>query len=296
MFSKVVVGIDEETHGRDAIALARRLAAPDARITFAHVHPAMTAAAMTAAALTAGRTADAPADYPEETHDLLVAAIQESGVDAWMRWIGSPTVASGLRAIAHEVGADLVVVGSTGRGRLTRTLLGNPTTDTMAEADCVVAVAPHGYADRSHILHRVGVAYDESPASESALDLARRLAESLGAELSAFEVVHAPRGVIEPTRHQVEKAVRALTHARDQIAGHDGVEAHVVCGRPVEQLAGYSNTIDILVAGARGAGPIGLLLHPSTTAALADVVHCPMLVLTRGAREREPVAAGLVTA
>ena len=291
MFKKIVVGIDAETHGRDAIALARRLAAPDAEYVFAHVHPAMTAAAMTAAAVSAGHGPERQIGCPSETHDLLVAAIRESGIDAWMDWIGSPNVGAGLEAIARGADSDLLVVGSTGRGRLTRRLLGNPTTETLAEADCAVAVAPLGYAERSRALQSVGTAYDGSPASEAALALAKQLAESLGSVLSAFEVVPPPRGLLEPRRHQIEKAVLALRDARAHIAAHKGVEAHVACGHPVKQLAGYSNSVDLLVAGARGAGTIGLLLHPSTTAALSDVVHCPLLVLTKGAREREAVAA-----
>lgn len=291
MFKQIVVGIDEETRGRDAIALARGLAGSGTQLTFAHVHPAMTAAAMAAAAANAGHVTGGQADCPEETHDLLVAAIRESGADASMRWIGAPGVGAGLEAIASAVGADLLVVGSTERGRLTRTLLGNPTTDALAEANCAVAVAPLGYADRPHTLQRVGVAYDESPASEAALSLGRGLAVDLQAELSAIEVVPAPRGMLEPRRRQVEKSVVALKHARDRLAEHEGVEVHVACGRPVDQLAGYSNTVDILVAGARGAGLLGLLMHPSTTAALTDSIHCPLLVLTRGAREREVVAA-----
>jgi nucleotide-binding universal stress UspA family protein len=291
MFKKVVVGIDAETHGRDAIALARRLAAPDAEIVFAHVHPAMTAAAMTAAAMSADPMPDPPSGCPEETHDLLVSAIQESGINAWMHWIGSPNVGAGLEAIARSAEADLLVVGSTGRGRLTRTLLGNPTTEALAEADCAVAVAPEGYAEHAHPLRSVGIAYDGSPASEAAMVLGKRLSEWLRADLSALEVVPPPRGLIEPRRHQIEKAVLALKDARDHIAQHDGVEPHVACGHPVKQLAGYSNSVDLLVAGSRGAGTIALLLHPSTTAALTGVVHCPLLVLTKGARDREPVAA-----
>lgn len=290
MFKKLVVGIDVETHGRDAIALARRLAAADAEIVFAHVHPAMTAAAMTAA-VTSTQGPDPRGDCPEETHELLTAAIRESGVDAWIQWIGSPNVGAGLEAIARDAEADLLVVGSTDRGRLARTLLGNPTTETLAVADCAVAVAPKGYAEHAHALQRIGIAYDGSPASKAAIALGRQLAESLGADLSAFEVVPPPRGMLEPRRHQVEKAVLALRDAREQIAQHEGVEPHVACGHPVKQLAGYSNTVDLLVAGARGAGTIALLLHPSTTAALTDVVRCPLLVLTKGAREREAVVA-----
>ncbi|HTP21823.1 MAG TPA: universal stress protein [Solirubrobacteraceae bacterium] len=40
-------------------------------------------------------------------------------------------------------------------------------------------------------------------------------------------------------------------------------------------------TIDLLVVGSRGYGPIGRLVHGSTSRALADAARCPLLVLTR---------------
>lgn len=44
MFNQVLVGIDEQTRGRDAIALARRLAGIDSEITFAYVYPPVVSA------------------------------------------------------------------------------------------------------------------------------------------------------------------------------------------------------------------------------------------------------------
>jgi hypothetical protein len=38
MFRRVLVGVDGRSGGRDAIALARRLAAPDGVITLAHIY------------------------------------------------------------------------------------------------------------------------------------------------------------------------------------------------------------------------------------------------------------------
>jgi hypothetical protein len=38
VFDNVVIGVDGRSGGRDAIALAKRLAAPDARVTLAHVY------------------------------------------------------------------------------------------------------------------------------------------------------------------------------------------------------------------------------------------------------------------
>lgn len=278
MFQRILVGIDEETRGRDAIALARLLMSRRADLTFAHVYPG----------IGSGSTTNA-----EASRQLLASVVDESGVDAWTRWIASPSVAAGLRTIAAQTHADLVVIGTTNRSRITRALLGNPTTETMGAVDCVVAVAPEGYADRVHEIRKVGVAYDGSSPSEGALSLARELVEKTHAELSAFEVVPPP-DVFTVRRHQMERAVLALSAARAQLAAHEGVEAHVACGHPVSQLGGFSKTVDILVAGSRGAGFAARLLHPSTTAALTDVVSCPLLVLTRGAREQRAAAAARV--
>jgi len=38
MFKQIVVGVDEHAGGRDAIALARELLAPDGELTLAHVY------------------------------------------------------------------------------------------------------------------------------------------------------------------------------------------------------------------------------------------------------------------
>jgi|ERR1019366_10823383 hypothetical protein len=48
MFANVVVGVDGRQGGRDAIALARQLAAPDAAITLAHVYGGGSLASKTA--------------------------------------------------------------------------------------------------------------------------------------------------------------------------------------------------------------------------------------------------------
>ena len=278
MFNRVLVGIDEQTRGRDAIALARRLASADAEITFAHIYPPVVSATNV--------NGDSPMDAAAATA-LLRSAAAEAGINAHTNCAPSVSVSDGLRAIADHLDADLLVIGSTTRSRLTRALFGNFTTDTLATACCTVAVAPQGYAQRAVEIHRVGVAYDGSNPSEAALSLGQEIADSLGAELLAFKVVPAPHDGVLPRRHQLEKAVGALRAGRRQIEAHEGVEAHVACGHPVEQLGGFSRSVDLLVAGARGAGFVARLVHPSTTAALTEVVSCPLLVITKEARKRE---------
>lgn len=277
MFNKVLVGIDEQTHGRDAIALARRLASTDAEITFAHVYPPVVAAA--------SLTGDSPTDAAAATA-LLRAIAADWGMHPRTRCAPSVSVSDGLRTIAEQIDADLLVIGGTTRNRMTMALLGNFTTDTLATAACTVAIAPLGYAQHPHEIHRVGVAYDGSYPSEDALSVAQAFAESIDADLSAFKIIRPPRDAIVSRRHQLERAVQALQSGRRQIEAHPGVQALVAYGKPVEQLSGFSKTVDVMIAGARGAGFLARLLHPSTTEALADVVKCPLIVVTRAAREK----------
>ena len=65
------------------------------------------------------------------------------------------------------------------------------------------------------------------------------------------------------------------------IAALGGVEPHAVYGQPAEELALYSASLDLLVVGARGYGPLGRLIHGSTSQQLAHTARCPLLVLTR---------------
>ena len=278
MFNKVLVGVDTQTRGHDAIALARRLASPDSEITFAHIYAPVVSAT--------NATGDSPLTAAVAI-DLLRSVAWESGVRARTRCAPSVSISDGLRSVADQVDADLLVIGATTRNRMTRALLGNFTTDTLATAGCTVAIAPLGYAEHPHEIHRVGVAYDGSDPSEAALSVAQAFAESIQAELSAIKIVRPPHDPVRAGRHRLEKAVRALATGRRQIEAHPGVEAYVACGDPVQQLRGFSRSVDILVAGARGAGFLARLLHPSTTEALAEVVSCPLLVITKGARERE---------
>ncbi len=284
MFKRVLVGIDEGTRGRDAIALARQLASKDAEVTLAHVHSGVTA-----------RTNALREEVSyEATLRLLTSVIAESWLEARGRWTSAMTVSAGLRTLAEAVDADLVVVGTTKRSKLVCALQGNPTTETLADLKCVVAVAPEGYAGRVREIRQIGVAYDGSNPSDAALALARRLAEEAGAELSAFDVVPEVDDAFPRTR-RFEREVTAIRAAGDRVYPYDDVTGHIVFGDPVEELGGLSTTVDILFAGSRGAGALARLLHPSTTAALTEVVTCPLLVLTKAACERETVVSSRVS-
>jgi nucleotide-binding universal stress UspA family protein len=274
MFKQIVVGVDGREGGRDAVALARLLLAAGGELTLAHVFPSNAYAYTDASAVQ-----EAP--EAQRAAALLEAVREETGVDAHLRWHGSSSVGRGLHVLCDLIGADLVVVGSSRRGLLGRVLIGDDTRAALNGASCSIAVAPTNYSQQPHAIREIGVGYDGSPESAHALAVARMLAGASGAKLSALETVSLPStaflgpGAVDNTPR------RLLEDARARIAALGDVEPRAAYGQPAAELALYSASLDLLVVGSRGYGPLGRLVHGSTSQQLAHSARCPLLVLTR---------------
>ena len=150
-FENVLVGVDGTSTGRDAITLANRLGACPGRLTLAHVI-----------------VVDVPRyrnfhSTPawKEAREMLEHQSEATGVTAELTGMFAPSVGSGLHQLAEDCDADLIVVGSATRGRIGRVLIGDGARGTISGATRPVAVAPHGYADRSGEIRTIGVAYNE---------------------------------------------------------------------------------------------------------------------------------------
>ena len=269
MFRKVLVGVDERPGGRDAIALAKHLVADDGELVLAYVHYGDSHP-------TRGSSPAFEAAERERSRELLEAARAEADVQASLVWTGSPSVGRGLHELAERHGADLVVVGSCGRGPLGRVAVGDHTRDALNGAPCAVAIAPAGYAQRPSMMRRIGVGYDGSPESKHALAVARELAAELRGKVSASEAVSLPLD-----RGTVRALDRLVEDARGRIAELGDVEAHAAYADPAEELALYGTDVDLVIVGSRGYGPIGRLVHGSTSQRLTRSARCPVLALTR---------------
>jgi nucleotide-binding universal stress UspA family protein len=274
MFEKVVVGIDGDTGGRDAVALARELAAPEAEIVLANVYIGGTFPARgNAGIFTTGQR--------EAAHEVLEQARAEAGIVAQLATVVSHYVGRGLHELAEDVRADAIVVGSSRRGLMGRVWQGNDMRGALNGAPSAVAIAPAGYAERPHALSEIGVGYDGSPESEVALDAARKLAARHRARLSAFEAVPVKAAYVD-ARHPTQETIDALVEeALGRLRKLDGVEPHAAYGEPGEELALYGASVDLLIVGSRGYGPLGRLLHGSTSHHLAGTARCPLLVVPR---------------
>jgi nucleotide-binding universal stress UspA family protein len=275
MFKHIVVGVDGREGGQDAVALARLLVAVGGTLTLAHVYQA----ANGAPEASDGGRAEA----------LLKAVRGETGVEAHLRRYESSSVGRGLHELCEVIGADLLVVGSSRRGLLGRVLIGDDTSAALTGSPCAIAIAPSGYSQQPGMMREIGVGYDGSPESEHALSVARTLAVAWAAKLSALEAVSLPSYAFVGPGATDNAPQRLVEDALERLAGLVSVEPYAAYGQPAEELALYSASLDLLIVGARGHGPVGRLIHGSTSQQLAHAARCPLLVLTRAdhAIERE---------
>ncbi|MGA2925539.1 MAG: universal stress protein [Solirubrobacteraceae bacterium] len=281
MFNNVLVGVDSHRGGRDAIALSKVLLARAGELTLATVY-----------------SGDARIWHRSETEhavlerahalELLEHAREQAGVAAQLRWRNSSSVGRGLHELCEVLGSDLLVVGSSRHGLLGRVLIGDDTRAALNGVPCAIAIAPAGYAEQPVTIREVGVGYNATAESEHALAVARKIAGEHDARLSAFEAVALPSYAFLGGPAPIDGAIDELVDsARGRIGSLGGVDAHAVYGHPAEELALFSASLDLLVVGSRDYGPVGRLVHGSTSHQLAHSARCPLLVLTRAARASE---------
>jgi nucleotide-binding universal stress UspA family protein len=150
MTRTILCGIDGSKDSRLALRAAVRLAAElDARLVVAHVVQTAIAASPRLG-IVSGATIVSPLEELEGGRRLLDGMLeQEELADADRRVVyGFP--ADRLADLADEVDADLIVVGSRGRGPMKSALLGSVSTELIGVARCPVLVVPPGAsADRA---------------------------------------------------------------------------------------------------------------------------------------------------
>jgi nucleotide-binding universal stress UspA family protein len=135
MHRNIIAAYDESEGARAALEAATELAAAGGG-SLTLVHSVTGAAGMDPPL---SRRPD-PERVAEERH-LVERAIAdldpELGASPWVT--GGPA-GEAILAVAEEIGADLVVIGSRGRGRLARTVLGSVSTHLVQNAHCDVLV------------------------------------------------------------------------------------------------------------------------------------------------------------
>jgi nucleotide-binding universal stress UspA family protein len=250
MFSSVLIGVDGQSGGRDAIALANQLADPSGRVLAAHVHPGGERVPRSP------YDAEFVAGQDDESIKLLEQACAATKLEAMLTTIASPSVGGGLHRLAEIHAVGLLVVGSTSHSPIGRVLLGDHARAALNSAPCAVAIAPAGYAKNARPLRTLGAAHNGTIESEAALAAARELAVREGSKIRALSVMELPS--LEPTPVATNAALRATLEAEQKrLDALDGVDGEAVYGPVGATLAEFGERVDLLVVGSRSYGPAG---------------------------------------
>ncbi len=290
MTMTVLVGVDEHPTARDAVVLGSTLAiALGDELAVAHVYPFDP--------LSDSLALGAPAADPlaDEADEIVASAIAGIAPDARRILAPARSVAGGLHHDAEAEHAEIIVVGSGHRGPIGRAALGTHSTRVVHGAPCAVAVAPHGLAQQGMQLRSLAVALDGSDEALDALEVARRLAATTGADVrlvavlppqmaqwSRYRYVPDASGYEDLARKQAE---RVLTVAQP------GEATEVRSGEVAGALLDVSQDVDLLVMGSRSYGPARRILLGGVSDAVVRGSSCPVLVLPRSARVRQPAPA-----
>lgn len=269
----VVVGADGSHHGREAL----RFALSEARLRAARVTavrawsipPLTTSGVGVIPAYQVVRDELADAAASELAQSVEEVSSEASGVGVELEVVQGDAAGALLE---RSAGADLLVVGSRGRGSVTGALLGSVSQGVLHHAPCPVAVVHT--AERA-LGSRVVVGVDGSPGAGAAVEWAFAEARLrsvpvhavcafeepwtlAAAGLASAEAAVEYREALAGDAERVVDAVRAAAPVGVEVTGEAALSP---AGRALVEIAGE----DLLVVGSRGRGGFKSLLLGSVS-------------------------------
>jgi nucleotide-binding universal stress UspA family protein len=277
---RLLVGFDGSDGGRDALELARLLAArTDGSVTIATV-------------LFSGPLPIDLAGLGEEEAREAEPVFEEAravlgDLIAQAHAFGGGSPGAVLTGLAERDEFDAIAVGSPHRGAVGRVLIGSVAGSLLSGAPCDVIVAPKGYAAERHDAFRtIAVGYDGTPEAKLALRRAEELARPANAMLRILTVA-APPVVIPgaagytPVPEPPEPD-RILNEALESVDLKLGAQGQRLDGAPASALVkACEGGADLLVLGSRGYGPLARVLVGSVSRKAAQESPCPVWVVPR---------------
>jgi nucleotide-binding universal stress UspA family protein len=286
--STIIIGAEGSERTEDAIAFARSLAATTgAHLKLVGSYPYEDWLSRTASN-----------EYGEflrgEAEAMLERMRSLAGAEASTMAVADTSPARALQRAAEDDGAPLIVVGSTHRGRAGRVMPGSTADRLLHGAPCAVAVVPYDFRLKDEAaITAIGVGYDGSGESRAAIDVALDVARRLGASLKVVRVFDAAQlgtpalmsgpGYIAMHEELEKEARDDLGRVCGGLPEDVDVEAVFVAGSPARELAEQSQTLDLLVLGSRGYGPLRSVLLGGVSHVVVRKAGCPVVVLPRGA-------------
>ncbi len=287
--TKILIGVDGSERSEDALAFGRTLAlAAGAPVVLATVHRSEPLRPGAQAHETLLR------EDAEGTLARLAVALDDVRDVELRPLIVNTSAAHALQETAEQEEAGIIVVGSSHTGRLGRVLPGSTAERLLHGAPCPVAVVPVGYRAHEIPAHPVvGCAYRPTEDGAASLGAAEELALALSASLRVMQVIEPlarlydsgemPLNLPEINASIFSDTERTLIERVARLSSQLDSEGTLYSGRPADVLIGLSETVDILVIGSRGYGPLKAVLLGGVSGQVIRSAACPVVVVPRSA-------------
>lgn len=238
-------------------------------------------------------TTDVELQRERDATDLLERLTGEVGADharlARVE-VGDPAKSLVASAVAEQ--AEMIVVGSRGRGALEAAVLGSVSRELATRSPRPVLVVPRGAAantsphDREPqgLTRSVVCGVDGSDQALNAARLAAGLASRLGLRFviaHAYRAQSAWRSHAEMLDEQRRKGAELLENALARLGATESIDVRLEHGDAAEALArlASSEVAELLVVGSRGRRSIEAALLGSTSGLLASSAPTPVMIV-----------------
>ena len=291
MPSPILVGYDPRTADRAPV----RFGAVAARFTGAP----LIVGSVFADSLAVGQMAHGQMDEElagDATQALLHVEreLRADGVRAECRPLAGHSVPATLHNVAEELGAGLLVVGSTDRSELSRVMPGSTAERLLHGAPCPIAVVPRSWQSGGG-LGTLGIAYTDTPEGNEALDEGLALAQRAGARVRIIAAIK-PRAfgraaggrpgheqtTFDAAGQEMDAVTEQILREARRRAPDVQVEPDVSAQDAAEFVIAASKGVDLLICGSRGYGPKRAVLLGGVSRKVTTLAHCPVIVLPRG--------------
>ena len=231
-----------------------------------------------------------PSGRFERATDLVAETLGEKRVE---RTRQSPAPAAAIVAYAAEISADVIVMGTHGRGGWDRAILGSTTDYVLRRAPCpVLTIGPRAEPfAQGPVLAAVSFGEDAA----NVIEAAAGFAHAAGARLV---VLHVVEPVVLPAPYSMEFAPMSMDtlvidarealseRLRERVSLPVASEAIVRAGAAEPEVLALAEEIGagLIVQGSHGRGSIGRALLGSVADGVVRRAPCPVLTIRQGVR------------